>query len=75
MTVKLSEKPDASLRTRSNTIGYYKRLWRFIYQSLFDEHPKVVTRQKLMPDYEVGIIVKRQIPGTLTFECEVVDEG
>lgn len=75
MTVKLSEKPDASLRTRSNSIGYYKRLWRFIYQSLFDEHPKVVTRQKLMPDYEVGIIVKRQIPGTLTFECEVVDEG
>ena len=75
MMVRLSEKPDASLRTRSNTIGYYKRLWRFIFQSLFEEQKKVVTRQKLMPDDEVGIIVKRQIPGTLTFECEVVDEG
>lgn len=76
MTVRLSEKPDAALRQKSNSISYYKSLWLFIYQSLFTNKKKrIEVKKTLMPEEVVGIIVKKQIEGTLTFECEVVDAG
>lgn len=78
ISVRLDEKPPVKLRGKvGTTIEHYKELWEYINHSLFVQKRKTSkkTNRKLYIDDETMIIVTRQLPGQLLFECKIVEDG
>lgn len=78
LSIRLDEKPPTQLRGKvGTTIEHYKKLWEYINHSLFTNKRTTAKRhaRKLDIDDETDIIITRQLPGQLMFECQIVEEG
>ena len=75
--VELDEKIPSDLRNCTyKTIGQYKKLWEYLYTAVFSAQSSLIQSKinSLDIDDQTHVIIFRRIPGTLVFECKIVND-